>query len=78
MKIWTGLQVELLQVSCGLVQLLKLNGSILGLPFPLLPAKLSGLRRFDVDLLVGVLVVQQLQLPGQANPTLKKNSGLAI
>ena len=66
-----GLQVELLRGSCGLVQLLQLDGSVLGLPSPLLPAGLSGLRYLGVDLLVDVLVVQQLQLLGQGEPTLK-------
>ena len=32
---------ELLRGSCGLVQLLQLDGSVLGLPSPLLSAGLS-------------------------------------
>ena len=76
-----GLQVELRRGSCEIVQLLQLDSSVLGLPEPLLPVGLSGLRCPDVDLRVNVLVVEQLddqQLLGQGEPTLKKNSCLAI
>ena len=60
------LQVQTPPRFCAIVQLLQLNVSVLGLPVPLLPAGLNVLRCVGVDLLVGVLVVQQQQLLGQA------------
>ena len=59
-------------------QLLQLDVSVLGLPLPLLCSRLKVLRCLGVVLLVGVLVVQQQQLLGQGEPTLKKKFTLSL
>ena len=63
---------------CALEQLLQLDVRVLGLPVPLLCSRLKVLRCLDVDLLVGLLVVQKQQLLGQGDPTRKKNFTLSL
>ena len=51
--------------GCAMVQLVELDVSVLGLPIPLSSCGLVVLRCLDDDPL-GVLLVQQLQILGQA------------
>ena len=67
----SGLQVELLQGSCGLVQLLQFDGSILRLPEPLPPAELNVLLCLEVDVPLALVQVRQQQLLGKLDPTLE-------
>ena len=57
------------QRYCAIVQLLELEVSFLGLPVPLLPAGLSGLRCLGLVLL-NLLLVRQQQLL-EVDPTLE-------